>query len=292
METILAAFPEVTVIANAENLGFAGGNNVGIRVALDRGADCVLLLNNDTTVDPGLLKAFVNAARSVEGGGVFAAKIYYSSHPTRIWYGGSRWIDALGEFAMEDDGLEDERPYDDALRETDIAVGCALFVQASIVREIGLLDEEFFLLHEEADWCFRARRKGYRSYVVPAAKVWHKVSVSFCGIDSPLMHYFQMRNRLLWGEKNLALGRRVALTMKVLRELVDDYIAVPRFSVRSSSNVSLFKNIYWTMRASGPFFRERHGRAVRIARRWGVRDYFLRRFGNCPDAVRALGKGA
>ena len=86
------------VIDTGENLGYAGGNNVGIRRALELGADYVLLLNNDTVVDPGILGAFVAAAALHRGAGAFGTKIYFHSQPTRIWYAGARWKPEVAGF--------------------------------------------------------------------------------------------------------------------------------------------------------------------------------------------------
>ena len=217
VDAIRATFPEVELIETGANLGFSGGNNVGIKRAPQLGADYVLLLNNDTVVDPGLLDAFVAAARCFPDAGVFSAKIYFHAEPNRIWYAGARWSARATRFEQVGEGVLDDGISFSTICETDYACGCAFFVPAARLREIGLLDDNFFLYFEETDWCYRAREAGYPSIFVPEAKLWHKVSVSFGGEGSPLALYFQTRNRLLWAKRHAALPRRFGVYVGAAR---------------------------------------------------------------------------
>lgn len=276
---IRAAFPEVTLIETGANLGFSGGNNVGIQHALAHGADYVLLLNNDTVVDPGLLDAFVAAAKRFPDAGVFSAKIYFHAEPQRIWYAGARWNDLTARFDQVGEGELDNGQRFATACETEYACGCAFFVPAARLREIGLLDDNFFLYFEETDWCFRARKAGYPSIYVPEAKLWHKVSVSFGGEGSPLALYFQTRNRLLWARRHAPLRRRLAVYAASLRALSHRFVH-PLLRARTGRSYSL-KAWWWAMRM---VWQDPSNRAYLL----GVRDFWLRRFGDCPVVVRDL----
>lgn len=272
--------PDVELIETGRNLGFAGGNNVGIRRALESGADYVLLLNNDTEVDPGLLDAFVAAARQRPDAGVFSAKIYFHAEPRRIWYAGAAWnaaaarFDQLGEGVVDDGGAAYS-----TLAETAYACGCAFFVSAARLREVGLLDEDFFLYFEETDWCARAQAAGHPSIVVPDAQLWHKVSVSFGGEGSPLALYFLTRNRLLWARKHGSPQQRQAVRRATLRSLWQRL--GPPLAGRHMTPPRTLKSWWWSVREA---FTDPHNRAFVL----GVRDFWRSRFGDCPPVVREL----
>jgi len=286
-EKIKKEFSEVILIETWENLGFAGGNNVGIQKALDQGAEYILLLNNDTTVDPNVLQALLDASQSIGDKGILGAKIYYHEVPNLIWYAGASWDSDFNEFRHIGFGLHD-RGKSAEIFETDYICGCALFVNAAAFKHIGLLDERYFLIFEETDFCYRARRGGYSSFVVPNAKVWHKVSVSFGGADSALYNYFKSRNLLLWAEKNMVGFQRIAIYKRALINFL-------RFILPPPPHMKEHRP-FFSMNGLG--FITHYLRAVKkkysdptiIARRRGIFDYCIRRFGDCPDFIRELGK--
>ncbi len=281
VDAIRAAFTDIEVIETGRNLGFAGGNNVGIKRALELGADYVLLLNNDTEVDHGMLDAFVAAAKRFPDAGVFSGKIYYHAEPNRIWYAGSQWNAKAAHFEqVGKGGLDDGTAYSTAC-ETDTAIGCAFFMPAERVREIGLLDDNFFLCLEETDWCYRAKEAGYPSIFVPDAKLWHKVSVSFGGENSPLALYFQTRNRLLWARRHANLSQRLRVHSEAIRSLLRRFV-FPLVGTQVRQPFSL-KGWWWSMRGT-------YHDPSNLAYFMGVRDFWLRRFGDCPSVVRDLAK--
>ena len=272
--------PEVDLIETGKNLGFAGGNNVGIRRALESGADFLLLLNNDTEVDPGLLDAFLAAAKQRPDAGVFSAKIYFHADPQRIWYAGAAWNAGAARFDQVGEGeLDDGRADFTTLSDTAYACGCAFFVSAARLREIGLLDENFFLYFEETDWCFRARAAGYPSVWVPQARLWHKVSVSFGGEGSPLALYFLTRNRLLWARKHGSTTQRRAVRHATWRGLARRWGAPLLGSGLPPPRTP--KTWWWSVRQA---FADPHNRAFFL----GFRDFWRGRFGDCPPLVREL----
>jgi len=275
-EAVREAYPGVTLIENGANLGFAEGNNVGIRHALDHGADHILLLNNDTEVAPDFLTALVDAAER-GGAGVYGPKIYYHAEPERIWCAGNDWTGWPGGFRQVGDG-EPDGPAFGSETETDYIIGCALFVPAEVFRTVGLLDPAFFLTYEETDWCYRARKAGHRCVVVPRSRIWHKVAVSMGGQGSPLQEYFYTRNLLLWAERHLPADE--------FKPLLRD---IGRFAVGYGTGGSGgLKGFYWTAAGALSRMRGRFPDPVAQARYWGFRDYLRRRFGDCPAEVRQL----
>ena len=208
-------FPNVTLLFSKENLGFAGGNNIGIRHALQQGAEGVLLLNNDTVVDPALLEAFAAAAKKEPSVGIFGAKLYSYTDKGRFDHFGGNWNAARATFELVgkdllEDGLSFEKP-----APIDYVCGAALFAKKEVFNAVGMLEPQFFLLWEESDFCFRARRAGFSTQICPAAKVWHKGSASFVG-GKPHSTYFWWRNRLLWIERNCRNKERLLITFKTL----------------------------------------------------------------------------
>lgn len=174
------AYPRVTVIEAGRNLRFAGGNNAGIRHALDRGAAQILLLNNDTTVAPDFLEHLTGSLNGTPGTGVVAPKVFYYSSPGVIWYAGgeiSFWTGTMRHAGIR----QSDGPRFGTVTDTAYASGCCFLALRKVFEEIGLLDETFFMYTEDADWCLRARTAGYRILFEPRAHVWHKVSVSAGG---------------------------------------------------------------------------------------------------------------
>ena len=288
-EAIAKLYPQVTLIQTGENLGYAGGNNVGLRHALANGAQYILLLNNDTIIDKNILIAFVEGSASLADSGVLSAKIYYHSEPRKLWYAGVYLKKPLYFVHVGRDQIDDETAYSSII-ETEYACGCALFAHTSIVRKVGLLDERFFLTYEEVDWCYRARNYGYKSFVVPNAKVWHKVSASFGGEKSPLALYFFKRNTLLFARKHLPLAQRLAVYGDALGEIAEDFwIRRPRFAYSRKQGQSPAQACWWSLasykRALRRFYTDRLDLRAHL---WAIRDFVLRRSGNRGDVVRLL----
>ncbi|MFC1557970.1 glycosyltransferase family 2 protein [candidate division KSB1 bacterium] len=194
---------DIVFIANESNLGFTGGNNVGITRALENNADYILLLNNDTIVDEQFLDELIKMAVSDDRIGILGPKIYYYSEPEVIWFSGGRFNKLKGGMSVDGMGVSDNGQYDD-VADVDYITGCALLMKSEMVRRIGILDEVYFIYAEEADFCFRANRNGYRVVYIPSSKVWHKVAQSFKGNYTPFYLYFQSKNRLLLIKKNFS----------------------------------------------------------------------------------------
>lgn len=204
-------FPNVKIISLGQNLGFAGGNNVGIDYALkQQKAEYVLLLNNDTVVAPDFLKKMVEADESDKDIGIVGAKIYYHSDPTRIWYNGGylNWTD--GGKHKEYNQI-DANPNDAKIKPTNFVTGCALLIKTETILKIGLMDESFFMYYEDIDWSLRAKEAGYKTVIATGAHIWHKVSRSAIKMGEPKRHYYHIRNAMLLAKKHAS-----PLTFKML----------------------------------------------------------------------------
>ncbi len=170
----------VTLIENAQNLGFAAGNNVGIRKALDDGANFILLLNNDTVVAPDFVEHLLKPMLTTPDIGITAPKIYYAEPKNQIWFAGGE-LSMWRGIAKHTGIRETDRGQYDTEHDIDYATGCAFLVRGSVIEKIGDLDPGYRAYFEDADFCVRARRAGFRIRYMPAAHVWHRISASTGG---------------------------------------------------------------------------------------------------------------
>ena len=193
---VRAQFPEVVVIETGANLGFAAGNNVGLRYALEQGYDYVLLLNNDTEVASGFLDQLVQAAEADPTIGAIGPMIYYHERSDVIWSAGGVINWRKGNSAMRGIGEQDCGQYV-APTDVDFVSGCALLCKRAALERAGLLDERFFMYYEETEWCVRAARAGFRITHLPTAHIWHKIPLD-ARADQPYVAYYMTRNRLLF----------------------------------------------------------------------------------------------
>jgi len=188
--------PVVGIIETGVNIGYSGGNNIGIREALNLGTDYILLLNDDTVVAPDFLDVLLETAEKSPDMGILGPRIYYFHEPNKIWYTGARFdpdtclLTTPGSDQLED-GMNSEP------LESDYITGCALLIKRRVIEHIGLLDERFFLYWEDVDWGLRAKKVGLKNIVVPHSHIWHRVSASMGGMDSLLRIYHKTRSHLL-----------------------------------------------------------------------------------------------
>jgi GT2 family glycosyltransferase len=193
-------FPGTELVLLPENRGFAGGANAGIRAALDRGADLVCLVNNDTVADPAMMSHLVQGLGPSTG--MAAPKIYYSKDPECIWsVGGDRHPLTL-EMTNKGTGQRDRGQWNSVL-ERDYLVGCVLLVRREVFERAGLFDERFFSYYEDLDFCAQVRGAGYGLRLVPQGHVWHKVAQTSGGCDSPRERYSMARGSVLFFRKHV-----------------------------------------------------------------------------------------
>jgi len=188
---------KIQVLRSPSNIGFARGNNLGIKEALRNCADYVLLLNDDTIVSSDFLNMLVATGENHPDVGMLGPKIYYYDEPRRIWFAGAKFDEQTGLiFASHSDEIGNSRK-NEKPEDSDYITGCALLVKKTLIDIIGLLDERFFLYWEDVDWGLRAKKVGLKNMVVPSSKIWHKVSASSGGMDSLIRVYHKTRSHLL-----------------------------------------------------------------------------------------------
>jgi GT2 family glycosyltransferase len=198
-------------LRNGANEGYAGGNNRGIEVAVREGAEWVVLLNNDTVVAPQAASRLARAAASHPEFGIIGPIISYMEEPDVVRTDGCAFNRAGEPGFFQRVEVPPAPPgTPQRLTEVDIVNGCCLMTSSRVVRQIGLIDERFFLVHEESDYCLRAREAGFRCGILPEVLVWHKGSSSFRRAGHGLQRYFDVRNlALLLGKHGEAQpGRR------------------------------------------------------------------------------------
>ena len=194
-------FDRLEIVESRFNTGFAGGNNIGIKAALDRGAEFVWLLNNDTTVEAGSLASLVSALRADDSAGVVGSKIFFSDRPDVIWSAGGCISPRWGWTYHRGEGQHDTGQYD-RIEAVDYVPGASLLVRASVVARIGLMSEDYFLYWEETDWCEKARNAGWRVLYVPGSRIWHKVGASIPDDKKHATWRYEGRNRVLFYRRN------------------------------------------------------------------------------------------
>jgi GT2 family glycosyltransferase len=216
VERLKALHPEIGIVETGRNLGFAAGCNVGIRQAVSLGADYIWLLNNDTIVSPEALYALIAKAESDARLGAVGSAVYAMDKPHQLqaWGGGyvNFWLGRSRHFVQS---VPDEK--------IDFLTGASLFLRRSALLALGLLDEGFFMYWEDADYCFRLRKEGWKLGVAGESKIWHRGSASVGKASSRLDAYFNtsaarffrkhapMPRLSLWSGVTLRLTKRALL---------------------------------------------------------------------------------
>lgn len=213
-EKLRQAYPELEFIQTGANLGFAGGNNVGIKYALDQGAEYIWLLNNDTIVAPNALSELVKVVESDDRIGVVGSKLYYYDEPRLIAFAGGFWTET--PLYPKHRGVDevDQGQYD-SVEDVDFISGCSLLIKSTVIRDVGEMSPAFFLYWEDIDWNASVSKHGWRIVFVPTSSVWHKVSAS-TNSQPGLKICYSVRNRLLFLKRH----RRGLLLSAFLRAVM------------------------------------------------------------------------
>ena len=211
-EVVRAEFPEVTLLVNPQNTGFTGGNQTGVREALQQGAEFIFLLNPDTTVAPDLLERLLETWDDHPNLGALGPLMLLYDAPETIWSAGGM-IDSQGRVAHFRQG--EHAPESREFEPCEFVSGCGLLFSRNVFEHVGFFDERFFLYFEESDLCARIRKAGYGVGMALGARLWHKVSRS-TGRDSLLTLYYMRRNQLLYLKKH---GTRAGLYAALLDSL-------------------------------------------------------------------------
>jgi GT2 family glycosyltransferase len=198
IEVFKSRFPEVELVLNGENVGFAEGNNRGMQHAYQRGADYVFVLNNDTVVHQDMLTHLVSVAEADPQVGITTPKVYYYDAKDVIWAAGAkRSRFSLGAYDTgmgQRDGLAH-----DVEKEIDYAFGCCMLIRREVLEQVGMFDTRFFIYFEDTDLCIRTQQSGYKIVYVPQAKMWHKVALS---TKSERFSYIWAKSKMLFYRKH------------------------------------------------------------------------------------------
>lgn len=218
VERIQAAVPQATILRNDRNAGFAGGCNMALRYALERGADYILLINNDTILDPTMIERML--AYAAPDVGMLVPAIFYMASPSQPWSIGGMChpitLEKTGDSARQFGQIAHAGAV-----ERDYVVGCAMLFQRAALERAGMFDERFFMYYEDMDLSLRFRQAGYRILLVPTAHMWHKVSASSGGSNSPGERYWMARSSVIFFRKHARGLRWLAIvpfrTLSALR---------------------------------------------------------------------------
>ncbi len=199
-DIIKKEFPEVTLIKSDKNLGFAGGNNLGVRASK---GDYLMFINNDTEVPNGFLEPLVELFESDPQIGMVSPKIKFHWDPNILQYAG---ITKMNPVTLRNQGLgyyKKDGPEFGQLSQTESIHGAAMMVPRMVIEEVGMMTEVYFLYYEEHDWAEMIKRAGYKIYYQPKSYILHKESVS-TGKNSPFKTYYITRNRLVFARRNFS----------------------------------------------------------------------------------------
>lgn len=216
VSTLRARYPDVTVIENGRNLGYALGFNTGLNFACEHGADYFLILNNDTIIDPDALAELVKAAQQDDRIGFVTGKVYSFASPDTFQTTGRHSDPETLVGGLVGLGEVDRGQYD-CTREYDFVDDVFLLVRREVYETVGGYDPNFFLYYEETDWCARVRKAGFKIMYTPYAKIWHKGRTGGPSTAmSPIRHYYMCRNEILFMKRN---GSPVQFRQFLLRSL-------------------------------------------------------------------------
>ncbi|HVK06850.1 MAG TPA: glycosyltransferase family 2 protein [Armatimonadaceae bacterium] len=257
VKNIREAHPDVEILVTGHNLGYAGGNNVGIQHVLRQGCDYVFIINNDTTLEPDCVRGLVHTCEVMPRAGIVTPAIYFYDNPEKPWFtGGVLDLDAGIVGHIQTDWRQQKEA--EAVP-TSWANGCAMLLPAAVLESLGGFDERFFCYWEDTDLSLRAREAGYECYISTQAVLYHKVGMTISR-KSHMLDYYMTRNHLLFVSKHRqGAERRRGLWMPVRQS---------------------FQRWKHLLRHCPGEFNPHYEKAVMV----GILDYHLRRFGPCRRA--------
>lgn len=219
------------LIETNKNLGYAGGNNVGLRYALEQNADFVWVVNPDIVVDPHALEEAMKVMIKDQKTAVVGSKVYFAPgfefHKDRytksqlgkiLWYAGGE-NDWKNVYAVHYGMNEEDKGQFDVEKEVEFATGSSMLFRSSALRQVGVIDEKYFLYYEENDLCQRLKKAGWKLMYAPKSMVWHKVGQA-TGIGTPLADYYITRNRMLFGMRWAPTLTKLALFRESIKLLL------------------------------------------------------------------------
>jgi GT2 family glycosyltransferase len=232
-------FPTLEIIENERNLGYAGGNNAGIRAALLRGAEYLFVINNDLILQPDVLEKLVFAMQSDRTAAACQPLVTYYDDKDKIWSAGTRLF--LGYPRLHHKGKR-KRGYGTKNSPFGL-VGCAILFRVQSLQEIGLFDESLFLLQEETDWCMRAVKMGFSLLVVCDSVVHHKVSVTLGQFSKEYLYYIA-RNWLLVGKRHKSSSGYAYILLTELFTRIPYYL----YQLARKNQIAMMKYYYYGLK--------------------------------------------
>lgn len=233
----------VIYVESEKNLGFAGGNNLGLPYC---SSNYIFFINNDTEVDPDLLAPILKVFENDETVGMLSPKIIFDFDRKTIQHAGAT---DLSKFTLRNKtlgyGEEDTGQYDEVYS-TSFAHGAAMVVPKNVIEEVGPMREDYFLYYEEYDWCMRIREAGYKIMYCGLATVYHKESVS-TGADSPFKLFYLNRNRLLFARRNLSNLRALLFTLYYTMAVLPIHAGRYLLKGESKKARAFFKALIWNL---------------------------------------------
>lgn len=230
----------IHIIENDKNYGFAEGCNIGMRYALETSTtDYILLLNNDTVIDPDFLSELVDVADSNAMIGIVGPKIYYYHEPTMIQSAGGQINWWTGKMTLIGCGQNDRGQFD-TMKDVDWLLGCAILIRRRTLEDIGLLFAGYFAYFEETDWCVKCTKAGYRVVYLPDAKVWHKRPPSISKTDNSRLYYVT-RNRFFFMKRN---STRLQFLSSFLYFFLRDFFSIPAMLIIRHKDIKLLREFY------------------------------------------------
>lgn len=217
-EILALEYPNHIVIRSDINLGFAGGNNIGIRRSSAR---YIMLINNDTIIPDGSLKELISFMDSNPQAGGVSPRIQFMTPPGSVQFAGYTQLTRITLRNSIIGYSETDKGQFMTVTETPYLHGAAMLVKREAIEKAGLMCEDYFLYYEELDWSMRLTESGYKLWYVPQALVIHKESMS-TGNDTPLKRYYMTRNRLLFAKRN----RKG--TVRILSYIYQTAVACPK----------------------------------------------------------------
>jgi GT2 family glycosyltransferase len=240
-DIIKEKYPEVQLIISEKNLGFAGGNNIAVRQTK---GDYVLLLNNDTEVKPDFLESLVELMESDKKIGITSSKILYFYEDNMIQYAGTSPLNPITSRGADEGDKEVDNGQFDEIKETFYPHGACMMIRKSVLQEIGLLYEGYFLYYEEYDFAERVRQAGYKIYYQPNSCILHKESIS-TGKNSPLKTYYLNRNRVLFLRRNWhGITFLLAMIFFIMVSLPKNTI---KYLFNKAHLSALYRGVFWNI---------------------------------------------
>jgi hypothetical protein len=202
---IAREYPEVRLERSKKNLGFAGGMNVGIRLAIERECQYILVLNNDTLLDPDLIRVLIHAGERLPRAGAISPLITFADAPHPIWFAGAHFSPKWG-MPGRMSGYREPAAQAGSERQIERFTGAAALLRARALAKVGMFDESLFFLYEDVELSLRLRRAGWEVWLTPDTAVRHRVAMSQGGEHSSSSYYYGTRNLVTVGRRYSPAG--------------------------------------------------------------------------------------